>query len=122
MKRRPSAFPPHIHRVPDQSGKLRTAFRRGATRVTLPYPPLTVEWWGAYRQALADDLAGRAPGVRSAIGAARVTPGSVRAGFVAYSGSTSFRNGLAPSTQRVHGNILRRLVDAAGELPIRYIE
>jgi integrase len=90
--------------------------------VPLPYPLLGPKYWEAYRSALADYIADREPGARSQIGADRTKPGSFRAAFIAYTSSATFKVDLAPSTQRAHLNILRRIVDESGEYPIRPLQ
>jgi integrase len=122
MKRRQSPFPPYTHNYRDRHGTLRSDFRRGAVRVALPQPLLGPEYWEAYRMALADFVAGRQPNARSEIGAQRTKAGSVAAAFIAYTGSASFKNDLASSTQAVHRNILRRWSEAWGDRPLRYLE
>jgi site-specific recombinase XerD len=122
MKRRASPFPRYTHNYKDKNGKLRSDFRRGAVNLPLPYPLLGPEYWETYRKALADYIAGRAPGARSKIGASRTKPGTVAHGFVVYTGSTSFRNGLSDSTQKTHFRILRRWCDTYGEYRLRHLQ
>jgi hypothetical protein len=64
----------------------------------------------------------RQPGRRSEIGAERTKPGTVAAGFVVYTGSASFKNDLAPSTQSVHFNILQRLRDQWGDRRLKQLQ
>ncbi len=118
MKRRSTPFPRHTHVYRDRHGKVRCDFRRGSVNLPLPYPLLGHEFWEAYRSALADYIAGRAPGTRSQIAGSRTRAGSVASAFVSYTGSADFKVALAASTQRVHFNILRRWCDEWGEAPL----
>lgn len=120
MKRRPSPFPKYVHRYRDRHGKLRTEFSHGS--LPLPEPVLGPEWWERYRGALADFLAGREPGARSKIGAARTQAGTVSHGFVIYTGSANFTNELAPSTRQVHFRILRRWTDVYGDYRLKHLQ
>jgi integrase len=122
MKRRQRPFPPYTHNIRDRYGEWHSYFRRGSDRVSLPKPLLGPEYWEAYRAALGDYIAGREPGRRSEIGAERTKPGTVAAGFVVYTGSASFKNDLAPSTQSVHFNILRRLRDQWGDRRLKQLQ
>jgi integrase len=123
MKRRQSPFPPYTHSYRDCRGKLRCDFRRGKGKpIPLPYPLLGPDFLDAYRSLLADSIAGREPRRPSTIGAERTEPGTIAAGFVAYTGSASFRNGLSASTQRVHFNILSRWRDQWGEARLNHIQ
>jgi hypothetical protein len=119
---RKSPFPKYTHNYRDRHGTLRSDFRRGAVNLPLPSPLLGPEYWEAYRDALADFVAGREPAARSQIGAERTKPGTVAAAFVAYTGSATFRNGLSTSTQRVHFNILRRLRDQYGQHRLKHLQ
>lgn len=119
---RKSPYPKYAHPYRDRHGKPRADFRRDKFFRPLPTPPLGPEWWEAFREALADCIAGREPAARSQIGAERTKPGTVAFGFVAYTGSASFRNGLSASTQRVHFNILRRLRDQWGDHRLKYLQ
>jgi integrase len=120
MKRR-SPFPLYVHHYRDRHGTPRSAFRRRSVRVPLPLPLLGPEWWEAYRTAFADYEAGRRP-TPSVIGAERTKPGTVAAAFVTYTGSTSFRNKLAASTQRWHINILRHWRDDWADRRLAHLE
>lgn len=77
------------------------------------------EWLEAYYAANADYIAGREPHRPSLVGAERVRPGTLAAGFVGYIGSASFKNGLAETSQRVHFNILSRLRDQWGDRQLK---
>jgi integrase len=90
-------------------------------RVPLPEPLLGEAYWEAYRAAQADYVAGRQV-VRSDIGADRTKAGSVGHAFVLYTGSASFKNGLATSTQSVHFNILSRWRDQWGDRQLRQLQ
>lgn len=115
MKRRSTPFPRYTHVYRDRHGKVRCDFRRGSVNMPLPYPLLGPEFWEAYRQALADYVAGRAPGGRSRIGDSRTRAGSVASAFAAYVDSAGFKTGLSESTRRNHFRILRLWVDEFGE-------
>jgi len=67
-------------------------------------------------------MAGREPGGRSEIGAERTKAGTVAAGFVVYTGSTTFQSGLAPSTRQVHFRILRHWRDEYGSHRLQHLQ
>jgi hypothetical protein len=120
MSRRPSPFPRYVHAYRDRHGTLRTDFRRAGRSVALPPPPLSEQWWEAYRAALAGDFATR--DAQRAIGAERTRPGTVGALYVVYVGSAAFKNGFAESTQAVHRNILSRWRDQWGHRRLRDLQ
>lgn len=120
MSRRPSPFPRYVHYYYDRHRCLRTDFRRAGRSVPLPPPILGEQWREAYYAALAGDFAERE--AQSAIGAGRTRPGTVAAAFVAYTGSATFKNELAESTQAVHRNILARWRDQWGDRRLKDLQ
>ena len=135
-----TAFPRYTKNYFDRHGKLRSEFSRGSFKTALPDPydgrlrgnlrrcdlaecprPFSAAYWKAYQAALADYVAGCQPGTRSKIGASQVKAGSVLAGFVLYTGSGSFRNDIAPATQKQHSQVLRLWADEWGDHPVRFM-
>lgn len=104
----------------DRHGRWRSEFRRGTVRIPLPGPIFSDAYWEAYRTAFADSEAGRTL-AEPATGPERATPGTVNAGFIAYTNSTNFRNELADSTQRWHFNILSHWRDQWGDRRLAHL-
>jgi site-specific recombinase XerD len=119
--RRKSPFPRYTNNYRDRHGKLHSDFRRGSMKVPLPQPFLGTAYWEAYRAALGAYVDGKTGKAPSTIGARRTVPGSCQAAFIAYIGSAEFKHNLAPSTQRVHRNVLRRWCNEWGEHRIAHL-
>lgn len=91
----------------DRHGRRRYRFRRkGAPTVMLPGQPGEAAFMAAYAAALEASPA--------SLGSYRTRPGSLSALIVAYREGAEWRE-LAPSTQRMHRNILERFRSATGE-------
>jgi integrase len=118
MTRR-SPFPRYVHAYRDRHGTLRTYFRRGAEKVALPKPPLSDEWWDAYRALLAGDFAKAAE--RRQVGAERTLPGTVSALVVAYLTSAPYA-ALAPVTKANRRNILDRWREQWGDRRLKDLQ
>jgi hypothetical protein len=109
MKRR---NPPLVHSYTDRHGKARYYLRRpGRPKVPLTGLPWSPEFMAAYSLAKSDE----AP---VSIGANRTIPGSVNAAIVIYYQSSSFKDGLAKSTQTSRRAILERFREAHGDKPV----
>jgi integrase len=117
--RRRSPFPRYVHAYNDRHGALRTYFRRGADKVALPRPPLSDDWWQAYRAFLAGDLA-KAEETRQ-VGAERTLPGTVSALVVAYLTSADYA-ALAPVTKANRRNILDRWREQWGDRRLKDLQ
>jgi integrase len=93
-------LPRYINAYVDRNGKARFYFRRaGFKSMALPGLPWSPEFMQSYERAMA--------GQPSAIGAARVLPGSMHALAISYYGSPTFLE-MEPSSQRVRRNIIER--------------
>lgn len=107
MKRR---NPPHVHGYIDQHGKAKFYFRRaGQPKVRLPGLPWSPEFMEAYEAA----KGGQSTAIE--IGASRTVPGTVNAAIVGYYQSSSFKDGLAKSTQTSRRAILERFREEHGD-------
>jgi integrase len=94
-------LPRYIKGYVDRNGKARFYFRRaGFKSVALPGLPWSSDFMQAYERAMA--------GQPTAIGAARVLPGSMHALAISYYGSSPDYLGMEPSSQRVRRNIIEK--------------
>jgi integrase len=95
--------PKYTHSFVDHDGKPRFYLRApGRRRVPLPGLPWSPEFMEAWGKALDSDW-----GVPE-LGASRTRAGTVNAAIVSYYQSSAFRDGLAPSSQRMRRAILER--------------
>src|SRR5499433_4521282 len=84
--------------------------RRGFPRVRLPGLPWSPSFMAAYEAAMS--------GLRTAIGAGRVKPGSVAAVIAEYFDSREFFGSKSAGTQRMRRGILERFRAAYGDRPM----
>jgi integrase len=102
--------PKYTHGFVDHDGKARFYLRApGRKRVPLPGLPWSPEFMEARGKALDSDWA--AP----ELGASRTRAGTVNAAIVSYYQSSSFRDGLAQSSQQMRRAILERFREEHGD-------
>ena len=95
--------PKYTHGFIDHDGTPRFYLRLpGRKRVALPGLPWSPEFMEARQKALKEHWT--AP----QLGSSGTRPGTVNAAIVSYYQSTAFKDGLAPSSQKMRRNILER--------------
>jgi ribosomal protein S20 len=107
----PRRRPPHIRRETTRHGARVWYFRRDGKRIRLPDEYGTREFWDAYHAALTGHQMPKPK-------APTTSHGTVAWLVEQYQSSAKWRD-LAPSTQRVRSNLLRRLVAKAGTVQVK---
>src|SRR5262244_3800626 len=104
-------LPKYVQHWVDDEGRPHCYFRRrGFPRVPLKGLPWSPSFMAAYEAAMS--------GLRTAIGAGRVKPGSVAAVIAEYLDSRQFFGSKGAGTQRMRRGILERFRAAYGERPM----